>query len=169
MTDGTVAVSLTFSLYGGFAQLILPKEIKQIQPITQVIPNENAKSPSQSLHSTGSDYTGLVVDARAIRLQPVIAPKIIDEKGQEVYGATVISREFAVQHGISQYVYHIESADTAVRIGPRPLIVKGLRTVAPGNCDIVISNTDVEKLRRSSKHLSFLKQCRVAIVVSKRP
>ena len=169
MTDGTVAVMVTFSLYGGFSQLMLPQEIKQIQPITQVSPNSTPPGISKTLNTADVNHTGLVVDARGIGLQPAMAPKILDEKGQEIYGATVISREFAVQNGVSRYFQKMDTAGTVPRIGNRPLIVKGLRTMAPANCDIVISNTDAEKLRRSSKHLSFLKQCRVVIVLSPQP
>ena len=170
MTDGTVAVMLTFSLFGGFSQLILPKEIKQIQSITQVSPNTSTTGVSNTVNTADDDHTGLVIDARRIGLQPALAPKIFDEEGNEIYGATVISREFAVQNGISRYLQKMDkTADTVQRVGNRPLTVKGLRTVAPANCDVVISNTDAEKIRRFSKNLSFLKQCRVLFVLNPKP
>jgi hypothetical protein len=51
------------------------------------------------------------------------------------------------------------------RVTNKPLIVKGLRTIGTGSPVIVISNADASKLRSSSEHLSFLKKCRVMIVV----
>ncbi|NQT10001.1 MAG: hypothetical protein HQ573_02380, partial [Desulfobacteraceae bacterium] len=45
------------------------------------------------------------------------------------------------------------------------LTVKGLRTEGHGRSDIVISNADASRLRSASEHLTFLKKCRVMVVV----
>ncbi len=165
LSDGTVEVYLQMSLYGSFAQLFLPQEIKQIESIKQVA-IRGKTSPSQpSENSHVKNYTGLVVDATGISVNPAMAPRLLDEDGKEVYGAAFASREFAVQKGMSGYSKDIKSAKTCPRVGINPLLVKGLRTTGPGNCDIVISNADASILRNSSKHLAFLKKCQVIIVL----
>ena len=63
------------------------------------------------------------------------------------------------------YVSALEHLDQHPRVGPKPLVVKGLSTLFDRTCDIVISNTDAAKLRDMSANLSFLKQCRVVIVL----
>jgi len=46
-----------------------------------------------------------------------------------------------------------------------PVSVKGLKTEGAGRSDIVIANADAEKIRASGDNQSFLKKCRVMIVL----
>ena len=182
MSDGTVEVTMQMSLHGGFAQLVLPQEIKQVESIKPVptqtitpaapslsvepskpspaVPSKTAEKPTSEII-----YTGLVVNAMGLNARPVMSPKIIDENGQEVYGSAFVSREYAVQQGMSGYAKDITAAQSNPRVTNNPLTVKGLKTEGPGNADIVISNADASKLRSASEHLSFMKKCRVIIVV----
>lgn len=156
MSDGTVEVTVEMSLNGGFAQLMLPQDIKQIEPIKTSAPPPT--SPS-------GVYTGLVVDARGLNTKPAMSPKILDENGEEVYGSAYVSREYAVQQGMSGYSKDIDKAVSDSRVTANPLIVKGLRAEGAGKSDIVISNANATKLRSASENLTFLKKCRVIIVV----
>lgn len=165
MSDGTVEVYLQLSLYGGFAQLFLPQEIKQIESIKQVTVGGKNSSSQPYKTSDLKNYTGLVVDATGISVNPAMAPRLLNEDGKEVYGAVFASREFAVQKGMSGYSKDFKTAKTSPMVGNNPLSVKGLRTTGPGNCDIVISNADASILRSSSGHLAFLKKCKVIIVL----
>lgn len=159
--DGTLTVYLQFPLHGGFSQLVLPREIVHVDSITKVMPGKNAP-----VETTDPDaYTGLVVDARNIGTQPALVPRIVDENGRDVYGPAFASREFAVQKGMSAYETDFDAAAENPRIGDAPLIVKGLRTEGAGRCNIVIANADAARIRKSSDHLIFLRQCRVVIVL----
>jgi hypothetical protein len=162
--DGTVEVWSQMLLSGGFAQLILPPEIRQIEPIKQVI------KPKSSLNvrtrSRSSEiFTGMVVDARGIPAVPALAPKILDKNLEEVFGPAYVSREFAVQHGMVRYTTDLWKAKFHPRVSYNPLIVKALKSLKPGRCDFVISNADAAKLRSSSEHLLFMRECRVVIVL----
>ena len=162
--DGTVEVWSQMSLSGGFSQLILPPEIRQIEPIKQVF---KTNSPSRlRTRSRSSDiFTGMIVDARNIQAVPVLAPKILDENLEEVFGPAFVSREFAVQHGMIRYTTDLLKAKLHPRVSVRPLIVKALKTIWPGRCDFIISNADAAKLRSASEHLLFMRECRVVIVL----
>ena len=172
LSDGTVEVTMQMSLHGGFAQLILPQEIRQVEPIKSV-PSLSVEPPKPSPailsktaeKPTSEIYTGLVVNAIGLNARPAMSPKIIDETGQEVYGSAFVSREYAVQQGMSGYAKDMTAAQSNPRVTNNPLTVKGLKTEGPGNSDIVISNADASKLRSASEHLSFMKKCRVMIVV----
>jgi len=155
LSDGTVEVIMEVSLLGGFSQLILPQTIQQIGSIKTMAPTEGKHSP----------FTGLIVDARKIGAHPAMTLRIVDENQKEVYGSAFASRECAVQHGIGGYTTDMAFAQSNQRVTDKPLIVKGLRTIGAGSAVIVISNADASKLRSSSEHLSFLKKCRVMIVV----
>ena len=174
LPDGNVEVAVEMSLYGGFAQLMLPPNIRQVDSIK---PLNGSKSPGVEKdqanifkqrvdRSDPEAYTGLLVDARGVGARPSMVPVLLDENGQEVYGPAYVSREFAVQHGMCRYIRGgMDGAAVLPQVAPNPLIVKGLRTVTEGSCDIVISNADASILRGTSSHLEFLKQCRVVIVL----
>ena len=158
LSDGTVEVTMEVSLLGGFSQLILPQAIKQIGSIKTIAPTQGKHSP----------FTGLIVDARKIGARPAMTLQIVDENQKEVYGSAFVSRECAVQHGIVGYTTDMAFAQNHQRVTNKPLIVKGLKTSGGPwvSSVIVISNADASKLRSSSEHLSFLKKCRVMIVVA---
>jgi hypothetical protein len=162
--DGTMEVWSQMSLSGGFSQLILPPEIRQIEPIKQVLkPNSPPKLRTRSRSS--EIFTGMVVDARGIQAVPVLAPRVLDENLEEVFGAAYVSREFAVQHGMVSYTTDLWRAKFNPRVSDNPLIVKALKTLWPGRCDFIISNADAAKLRSASEHLQFMRECRVIIVL----
>jgi hypothetical protein len=155
LTDGTVKIEMELNLRGGFAQLILPKEIKPLDSIKLVTMNK----------SSTPVFTGLVVDAKGLGVKPVMVPKIIDENNQEVYGSAFVSREYAVQQGMSGYSRDLKESLKDKRVSDYPLVVKGLKTSGPGRSEIVISNADASKLRGISESLYFMKKCRVIIVI----
>ncbi|MFO7558341.1 MAG: hypothetical protein R6X10_05890 [Desulfobacterales bacterium] len=160
--DGTVEVTLEMNLKGGFAQLVLPQDIKQVEPIKGTPP---ASSGDKTKKSSSDSFTGLVVDARGLNAKPAMSPRIIDENGQEIYGAAYVSREYAVQQGVSGYSKNMDSAVSNERVTNNPMIVKGITTAGPGKSDIMISNSEASKLKGSPENLAFMKQCRTIIVV----
>ncbi len=171
--DGSLEVTLELSLSGGFAQLMLPPDIRQVESIKPLNGKVKAGYGTDSGQSDaaasppneGNAYSGLIVDARGIGVSPSMAPVLVDESGQEVYGPAYVSREFAVQHGMCRYTRTIDDPGVLPRVAPHPLQVKGLRAASADGCNIVISNSDASKLRGASSHLEFLKQCRVVIII----
>lgn len=162
--DGTVEVWSQMRLSGGFSQLILPQEIRQIESIQRFLTRSNP-SKLQTRSRLSDIYSGIVLDARGIQAVPVLAPKILDENLEEVFGPAYVSREFAVQHGVVRYTTDVWRAKFNPRISDSPLIIKALKVLWPGRCDYIISNADAAKLRSASEHLVFLKQCRVIIIL----
>lgn len=156
MSDGTVEVTVEMDLNKGFAQLVLPKDIKQVEVVKPIV--------ASNVNSEGF-FSGLIVDARGLGVRPAMAPKIMDENQKEVYGSAFVSREFAVQQGMCGYVKDLGAAKANKRVKGNALFVKGIKSLGPGKSNVVISNADAAKLRSSSKHLSFLRECRVIIIV----
>ena len=160
MSDGTVEVTVRMPLFGNFSQVIMPK-IMERKPESRppVMP------PAAPAALSAPVYTGLVVDARGVQARPAMAPKIIDENGQDVYGSMNVDREYAVQQGISGYARDLTAAQSNARVTNNPLTVKGLKTQGPGKSDIVISNADATAIRSAADNLTFIKKCRVMIVL----
>jgi hypothetical protein len=167
LSDGTVQVTLQMNIYGGFAQLILPEGIKQIETI-KTVSNGKGSSPASDPVSPPVNatecYTGLVVDARGTQALPALVPVIVDENGKEVYGPAFVSREFAVQQGLGRYMIDIQAALKSPAAGSNPLLVRGLRAEGIDRSRVVLSNADASRLLSMSENLSFLKKCRVVIV-----
>lgn len=157
MSDGSVEATVAMSLRGGFSDMMLPKSIKPIQPIKQPqVPPK--KEP-------GEAFTGLVVDSRGFQVKPAMSPKIVDEDGNEVYGSSYVSRDYAISQGMAGYAKELTAAQTNQRVTNKPLTIKGIRTADTGDSDIVISNADAAQIKGAGENMSFLQQCKVMIVL----
>lgn len=156
-------------IYGGFAQLVLPQDIKQVQSIRLMLPIQRKAEVRQTSKTSklgvARPHTGLVVDARNIGAIPALVPIIYDENNNEVYGPAFVSREFAVQYGLAGYTRSLKAAFEHIRVTDNPLIVKGLHLHPSGPCNIVISNADASRIRNTYDHLSFLRTCHVMLVI----
>ena len=156
MSDGSVEATVAMNLRGGFANLMLPKSIKSIPSIRQ------AQAPPGK---QGEAYTGLVVDSRGFQVKPAMSPKIVDEDGNEVYGSSYVSRDYAINQGMAGYAKDITAAQTNDRVTNNPLTVKGIRTADTGDSDIIISNADAARIKGAAENLEFLQKCRVMVVL----
>ena len=179
LSDGTVEVTLRMPLYGEFANTVLPlpKPAKPeeppvapaaptppappVEPVTPAGPQVVSPPPAPAAEV----YTGLVVDARGVQLRPTMKPRIIDESGKEVYGYMMVDQNYANQQGISSYSKDLTAAQNNPRVTNNPLTVKALRAEGPTKGDVVISTADASKIEGAAENLSFLKKCRVMIVL----
>ncbi|MBU2498160.1 MAG: hypothetical protein KKE57_04615 [Proteobacteria bacterium] len=155
MQDGTVKAIIALRLTGAFADLLLPKNILNIESVQR----------HQKLVKPGEAFTGLVVDCRGFRVTPALVPLIVDEDGRAVYGSAYVNRDHAVQHGMVAYARNLDEIQKSPRVGPKPLNVRGLRTAKTGRSDIVISDADAAKIKGIPSNLGFLQKCRVIIVL----
>jgi len=91
--------------------------------------------------------------------------KIVDEDGNEVYGSSYVSRDYAINQGMAGYAKDITAAQTNDRVTNNPLTVKGVRTADTGDSDIIISNADAARIKGAAENLEFLQKCRVMVVL----
>lgn len=152
LPDGAVRVTTAMKMNGAFADLVLPKTIVAIKSVEQSEKKEEK-------------FTGLVIDCRGIPMSPAMVPVIVDEDGQVVYGTAYISRRYALEEGVAAYAKGMARSRENPRVGPNPLILKGLRTVKARASDIVISNADAGKIRGAGSNISFLHRGRVLFVM----
>jgi len=150
--DGKIRVTVAIKLNGSFADLVLPKSIMTIKTVEQ--------SPKKE-----ESFSGLIIDCRGVSLSPALVPMIVDEDGQVVYGTAYVSRDYALEEGMAAYARGLAKARDNPRVGAKPLIVKGLRTVKARSSDIVISNADAGKIKGAGSNLSFLHRGRVLFVM----
>lgn len=179
MSDGSVEVTVGMSVNGQIRAVIMPQIVPASSPAPSfalTTPPSYASTPSppsgQSYPTAAppppppsSQYSGLLIDGRGLGIRPALAPKVLDETGREIYGSTLVSREYAIQQGMVGYSKEVISAQSNPRIAPSPLLVKGIKSSGAGSTDIIISNEDAMKISNSTKASNFLEECKVMIVL----
>jgi len=155
-----VEIIIETSMFGGFLQLVLPDEIRQIPKINpEILQKKDVDIIKEPL------FSGLIVDATGLGVEPVLNPVIVSEQGHDIYSSAFISRDFAVQNGVCKYLSSMEQALKDKRIGNHPLIFKGLRMEGKPNTVIVISMSDYRLLEKTTERHRFLQECRAIIVI----
>ncbi len=147
-SDGGVKIIVELPLFGPLINLILTTAERK----AAVRVDEKAN-------------TGVIIDTRGLKATPVLAPKIMDEEGKEVYSSSFISSEGLGKWGVVGYLRDLSLSQKEKRVGKNPLIVKGIRLAGPGSRDIIISNADAQKLRALIKDHSFLSNGEAIIVI----
>lgn len=162
-SDTAMTVKLKAPIHGGFLQLVLPDEIREIPRVKQI---ENETEGGKIKKAV--EHTGLVIDARALDFEPVLNPAVFSEKGDQIYGSLFISREYAVQFGVVKYLCTMEKALSDQRTGPNPIVLKGLRKGQENENVIIIKNADAQKVEKAAERHMFLKKCAVIIVLGEK-
>jgi hypothetical protein len=161
-SDGTVEVTVRMPL-SGLAKAIIPQAIaddkKADMKDHKPVPFSKKSAPADEV------YTGLVIDARGLQARPALSPKVYDENGAEIYGTLIVSKEYAVQQGISGYARDLTAAQSNSRVTANPLTIKAVSTEGTGKTDYKISNDDAKTIRAAKDNLTFLQKCRVMIVL----
>ena len=112
-----------------------------------------------------TSYSGLVIDARGLGLRPAMAPRVVDENGDEIYGSRFVERDYAVNVGMVGYEKDISRARGNKRVADNPLVVKGVSASGPNKTDVVISNVDATTIHNAAANLNFLQHCKVMFVL----
>jgi len=157
MSDGSVEVEVEIPLSGVLLDALLPQMGVPMAP-GQGIPGFQAM-PQNVV------YTGLIIDARGIGARPAMAPKILDEQGNEVYGTGFVSREYAVQIGVVGYEKDINRARSNERVTNNPLVVKGIKASGTNKNDVVITTADAQMVINAAKNLNFMENCKVMVIL----
>ena len=184
MSTGDVEVTVEVPLTGALSDALLPGEFgggsylsgqplcptcgqpwpanKPVPPGVQLV--QPAGMPA-NYPTGGGANTGLIVDAKGLGVRPAMAPKIVDENGNEVYGSRYVSREWAVQIGMVGYDKDVTRATTNDRVTSNPIVVKAVRVAGANKADVVISNADAAMIHAASQNMNFLDKCKVMFIV----
>jgi hypothetical protein len=160
MSTGDVEVDVEIPLSGVLFDALMPQQTSGPMMPGQNFPIDQSFLPQQS-----GVFTGLIVDARGTGLRPAMAPRIVDEQGNEVYGSGYVSRDYAVQIGVVGYEKDINRARSDDRVKDNPLMVKGMKATGTNRTDIVISNSDAQRVLAAAKNLNFMEQCKVMFIL----
>ena len=185
MSDGSVEVVYEMPITGGILDAVLPTQFGGGQFMTagqmvcptcgQPWPQGKPVPPGVNLQQVGGAtmtatasgvYTGLVIDCKGLGIRPAMAPKVVDEQGNEVYGSKFVSREWAVEIGMVGYDKDVNRARQNDRVTNNPLVIKGMQASGPNKTDVVISNADAALIHQASANQNFLDKCKVMFIVN---
>ena len=147
-SDGGVKIIVKLPLFGPLINLILPTSERR----AAVKADEDVN-------------TGVIIDSRGLKTTPILAPKILDEEGKEVYSSSFISSESLGKWGVVEYLRDLPLSQKEKRVGKNPLIVKGIGLAGPRSSDIIISNADAQKIRGLIKDHNFLSNGEAIVVI----
>ena len=162
MPDGSFETTVGMKLTGDFSGVVLPKSSPRTDPLPQY------KKPVVDGHTISKSYSGLVVDARGTGAHPALAPRILNEQGDEAYSVAYVEQRGVAEQGIAVYVSDLPSAQANPRVTNTPLLVKALRASGNNRTDLVVSDADVQTIHGVPEHFKFLKQAKVLVILDAR-
>jgi len=157
LSDTSVEVEYSVPM-SGISDIILP-------PVTVPVATSGVAPAGGAAAPTAGGITGIIIDARGLKARPAMAPRILDQNGNAIYGPGTYSREYAVTNGVAGYSKSLEAAQKDPRVMGNPLVVKGVATAGTNRTDITVSNADVSKIDSANRSYNVLKDCRVLILL----
>ncbi len=161
LSDTSVEMEYSVPM-SGISDIILPPATV---PAAGQPESNNSGETSQSNNPSSSGVTGVIIDARGLNARPAMAPRILDQNGNPIYGPGKYSRKYAVENGVAGYSKTLEAAQKDQRVMGNPIVIKGLATSGTNKTDITISNADVSKIDMANRNYKVLNDCRVLILI----
>jgi hypothetical protein len=121
---------------------------------TQVV--QPAKPPDAD-----KSNTGLVIDARGLKVVPSLMPRLLDDGGKAVYSIDFLSTDARKQSAVAAYVQSIDDAQKSQKAGEKPLVLKAAKATG---ADLQLAPEDAKKL--AALNTSFLADAKVVIVLN---
>ncbi|MBD3290240.1 hypothetical protein GF337_15650 [candidate division KSB1 bacterium] len=157
LSDGSVEVTMEMPITGALTDVVLPTTVDG-QPWGQ----QQYQGQQQQ---AAASYTGLIVNAKGLGARPAMAPKILDEQGNEIYGSRYVSREWAVKMGMVGYDKDLNRARSNDRVANNPMVVKAMKVSGPNKADVVVSQQDAAQIKAVAANQNFLDKCKVMFIV----
>jgi hypothetical protein len=115
---------------------------------------------------SGQIYTGVIIDARELKVDPSKSPKIFDTTGKEIYGTMDIDPDYVEHMGIVQYEDTIGNAIRHLTAGENPVVVRAVRRGAhPYRSDVIVSVEDGKWIKKANDTSLFLERLKVVFVI----
>ena len=162
LSDTSVEVTYQVKM-SGISEVLIPPAI-----ISAVLENTGTEKKSvinKTIDPSSGDITGIIIDAKGLKVRPALAPKVIDKDGGIIYGPGDYSREYAVTQGVVGYSKTIESAKIDSRVKGNPLVIKATGVSGQNSTDVIIGNDDIKRVGSANTSYGVLKDCRVIILL----
>jgi hypothetical protein len=110
-------------------------------------------------------YTGVVIDARGLGLQPSMSPRLRDAYGNTLWGNLEIAPEVVIEYGLASWARthaELNHPNLRARIGDNPLWLRAVGVQGAGHNEAILDSADAERLLRENAVSGFLE--RLAVV-----
>lgn len=150
------------------------KEVKPVAPLTVSPPEKRPEPPSPPAKpvekplpdpATLPPFTGVVIDARGLKMRPALVIRILNEAGKELYRGEYVPQDKAARNGLALFARDLTAAQTNPRVGKNPLTLKGSKLDPASPSDIVLGPGESQKMAPFAQKGTFLEECRVMIVL----
>lgn len=115
-----------------------------------------------------SPFTGLIIDAGDTPIAASLAPSILSDSGDTVYGITDVAEDAVGTLGVATFFNTVTGATTDPRVGANPLIIRAVGVDGSSGALVgstpIISAEDAERIRQANETTGFLEQGGVSIV-----
>ena len=175
--DGSFQVMMKMSMDGakGLGSVLLPVQMERVRNV-RVVSHTKRGSMSVSVPSSiepvqesitkkAENYTGLIIDTIGLGAKPAMYPRILDESGDSVYDVASANPNATIEEGLTGYRKSIEAAKQVARIGNNPLIIKAKEISGKYNADIVVSDSDAQKIFQADSKGGILGEAKVVVVI----
>jgi hypothetical protein len=105
--------------------------------------------------------TGLVIDARGLKVTPALSPRLLDDAGKALYSVDSLSADARKVSGVASYVQSLDEAKKSLKAGDKPLVLKASKATGT---DLQLDPADAQKLLATNA--GFLAEGRVVIVTN---
>ncbi len=170
LEDGGYYVKMRVLIFGRNSSIasaiipeIAPENPTPFAPVTQ--PSIN-RAEVQEVQSAG--YTGVIVDASGLGVEPTFSPVIYDTNGRAIYGIENLNTELITERGMVSYSSSTSDEVALQRAGNTPLIVCAVEMRGGNNSvnkvNAVISVEDADRILLANEKTHMLESCAVVFV-----
>ena len=155
----------------GLGSVLLPVQMERVRNVRVVSHTKrgamsSAIEPAQeSITKKAENYTGLIIDAMGLGAKPAMYPRVLDESGDSVYDVASANPNATIEEGLTGYRKSIDAAKQVARIGNNPLIIKAQKINGKYNADIVVSDSDAQKIFQADSKGGILGEAKVVVVI----
>ncbi len=169
--DGSYFVKMRVPMYGvtnSIASVAIPelRENMEAEPLPEVTDSTLSESEVKDVQSAA--YTGVVINAAGMGLEPTFSPVIYDVNERIVYGIRNLDYDKAISRGMVEYAASLEKATRESRAGNNPLVINAIGVRGGKNSvnkvNVVVSVEDGDRILLASEKSGILQNCAVVFV-----
>jgi len=123
--------------------------------------------PKRPAPHLAQGYTGVVIDARGLGLQPSMSPRLRDTYGNTLWGNLEIAPEVVIEYGMAGWARshaELDHPNLRARLGENPLWLRAVGVQGAGRNEVILDAADAERLLRENAASGFLEQLAVVFL-----
>lgn len=150
-------------------KVLMALDIITNQLMSNFIQNMNTYklTPIVTYIDAGTDYDGLVIDARGIGFKPSLFPTIYNENGDAIYDIAYIDKKIASTNGYIKYSTNsfLTNQISTNITDKKPYNIVAWSTRGKFASDLVIGNEDASIILSAKKLKEAIRNCKVTVII----